>query len=725
MKTDDFNSLLTSKMLNENMFKKYGKHVDFSKYTREQLENYRNVVRTQVHQVETNTGFNELLSNEGYQQDKHLLELLNTKIKELLGESKKRLIKEKALSTAQQKAAGIALAAKRKGEKPAGKGAAAQMSKMSTKELKKFAGTKHKGLPTKMKVKETDDSFSKISKDVRKGSHEIADELSPGYNKKKQPATSRSITSVSKLGKKGKAKQKSLFGDNLKKTNEARKAKHKMTNKTKGKPDYLDFDGDGNKTERMKKALADKKKKKGSPPAKKSIRETVRMPPRGTPLPSKDEILDIARQSRKNRRPASLDRIMADIENVLDNNSNDPHIEKWKRDIDEIINAARKDELPESKKSNKKPMSKGKPDYLDFDRDSNKKETMKKALADKKNAKKGFPPAKKAMKKTVKKKSKLRESDTHSLVHKLNELNTVIARMENLINQAKQPNDTRNFPNDFANETINVFRFFDNYSNLYGPNKAIIDTIKKLRDEAKRLEQTGFSQAHKDFATSTVTPLTNMVNVFKNLQKPGSPWMDEIINASRNEKLSESNKSKLRNRFNIILEGIRYYIAEDEEGKAMDITAGADMVKDFTSWMQRLGQYQTKSTIELADSIRSNFGPQEAEQFKTTVTPAIQSSLEALTASREIITKAVSVLAGEEQAETPMGTPGGEDEEMPSFEPNSDSMNEPEEEEDEFTASDAASGGAETSGREMRENRKFSRLKKLAEQHSIMKRLAG
>jgi hypothetical protein len=56
---------------------------------------------------------------------------------------------EKAVSKAQQQAAGIALAAKRKGETPPGKGAAAEMAKMSTKELEKYAGTKHKNLPAK------------------------------------------------------------------------------------------------------------------------------------------------------------------------------------------------------------------------------------------------------------------------------------------------------------------------------------------------------------------------------------------------------------------------------------------------------------------------------------------------------------------------------------------------------------------------------------------------
>jgi hypothetical protein len=58
-------------------------------------------------------------------------------------------VDEKAVSKAQQRAAGIALSAKRKGETPAGKGAAAEMAKMSTKELEKYAGTKHKNLPAK------------------------------------------------------------------------------------------------------------------------------------------------------------------------------------------------------------------------------------------------------------------------------------------------------------------------------------------------------------------------------------------------------------------------------------------------------------------------------------------------------------------------------------------------------------------------------------------------
>lgn len=69
-----------------------------------------------------------------------------------------KLLLEKAVSQDQQQAAGAALAAK-KGDIPVSslKGASKEMYKMSKKELEKFAGTKHKGLPVKKEsVKEAD-----------------------------------------------------------------------------------------------------------------------------------------------------------------------------------------------------------------------------------------------------------------------------------------------------------------------------------------------------------------------------------------------------------------------------------------------------------------------------------------------------------------------------------------------------------------------------------------
>ena len=65
------------------------------------------------------------------------------------------LLLEAAVSQDQQQAAGAALAAKR-GDIPVSslKGASKEMYKMPEKDLEKFAGTKHKGLP--VSVKESD-----------------------------------------------------------------------------------------------------------------------------------------------------------------------------------------------------------------------------------------------------------------------------------------------------------------------------------------------------------------------------------------------------------------------------------------------------------------------------------------------------------------------------------------------------------------------------------------
>jgi hypothetical protein len=139
--------------------------------------------------------------------------------------------------------------------------------------------------------------------------------------------------------------------------------------------------------------------------------------------------------------------------------------------------------------------------------------------------------------------------------------------------------------------------------------------------------------------------------------------------------------------------------------------------------MQRVGQYQTKTMIELADAIKADFGAAEAEAFKQAVGPALSATLEVLTQQREAVSNAVAVLAGEATPDAAMGMEPGMDAGMPPVEPGMDAaapdeMNPPAG--DEFGASDAAAG-AGTPGREMREN-KFAR--KLAESHSIMSKLS-
>ena len=212
------------------------------------------------------------------------------------------------------------------------------------------------------------------------------------------------------------------------------------------------------------------------------------------------------------------------------------------------------------------------------------------------------------------------------------------------------------------------------------------------------------------------------------------------IDADHDGKIEKSDFAKLRAKKKVkesinvfkhnvrfVNESIGYLLQEDEEGKAKTITAAGDMVNDFTSWMQRVGQYQTKAIIELSDEIRAEFGPAEAEAFKQAVSPALSAALETLTQQREAISNAVAQLASGSAPPEGMGMDPGMDAGMDAgMDPSMDSappdaMN-PEMGGDEFGASDAAAGGPEASGRELRES-KFAR--RLAESHSIMSKLAS
>jgi hypothetical protein len=189
------------------------------------------------------------------------------------------------------------------------------------------------------------------------------------------------------------------------------------------------------------------------------------------------------------------------------------------------------------------------------------------------------------------------------------------------------------------------------------------------------------------------------------------------------KKMVKENAFKHNVRF--VNESINFLLQEDEEGKAKAITAAGDMVNDYTSWMQRVGQYQTKTMIELADAIKADFGAQEAEAFKAAVGPALSATLDVLTQQREAVSNAVAALAGEATPDMGMGMEPGAMDQAP-VEPGMD-MAAPDEMNpdmgDEFGAADAAAGDG-TTGRAMRESRRDRITRRLAESHSIMAKLS-
>jgi hypothetical protein len=240
-------------------------------------------------------------------------------------------------------------------------------------------------------------------------------------------------------------------------------------------------------------------------------------------------------------------------------------------------------------------------------------------------------------------------------------------------------------------------------------------TVAKATADAEKKKTTGKFDK-KDVGTGT--QYTRKASTFTD----GGDDSD-TKKAKKAAKLKEAH-SIYKRHVAIVNESIAILLSEDEEGKAKAITAAGDMVNDYTSWMQRVGQYQTKTMIELADAIKADFGAAEAEAFKQAVGPALSATLEVLTQQREAVSNAVAVLAGEATPDVGMGMEPGIDASMapePSMDIAApDDMNAPAPAGDEFGASDAAAGMG-TTGREMRESR-FAR--KLAESHSIMSKLA-
>lgn len=86
MKTTDFNKPVTSKMLNESLAKNFGAKINLEKYTMEQLEDFRNKIRTKLFQIENSSGFNETYNNANLQRDKLILNVINQHIAERVEE---------------------------------------------------------------------------------------------------------------------------------------------------------------------------------------------------------------------------------------------------------------------------------------------------------------------------------------------------------------------------------------------------------------------------------------------------------------------------------------------------------------------------------------------------------------------------------------------------------------------------------------------------------------
>jgi hypothetical protein len=152
-------------------------------------------------------------------------------------------------------------------------------------------------------------------------------------------------------------------------------------------------------------------------------------------------------------------------------------------------------------------------------------------------------------------------------------------------------------------------------------------------------------------------------------------------------------------------ENRQQYITESELAKSEAILAAKDMVDSIQDMLEKISKMQSEQMPALLDTIRDQIGTQQAETFKTSMTPLLTELTTQLSTARETADTASRGLAGEQVAQ-PMdmamgaapapGMPG----EAPPADMGSDLDIEPAG--DEFAATDAAAGGEEVLGRERR-----------------------
>jgi hypothetical protein len=372
-------------------------------------------------------------------------------------------------------------------------------------------------------------------------------------------------------------------------------------------------------------------------------------------------------------------------------------------------------ELSEAKKGVRAPKyakkaAGAKPDFLDIDDDGNKKEKMKDAASDKKaGPKKGVNPF-------AKKDAKVKEGKAHPASCKCEQCS-----------MTEEPNEGNAFGKAVRDAKADGVQKGEKVKvgGKEYPVKEGFPTVDAAKKAHAEKGTAGMKTGDKQ-KSSTGGEITKTATGLKHTAGKNYGGQDAPKTPDSDKKAKKSMKeSQFKHNVRFVNESLQFLLQEDEEGKAKAITAAGDMVNDYTSWMQRVGQYQTKTMIELADAIKADFGAQEAEAFKAAVGPALSATLEVLTQQREAVSNAVAALAGEATPDMGMGMEPGAMDQAP-LEPGMD-MAAPDEMNpdmgDEFGAADAAAGDG-TTGRAMRESRQQRIARKLAESHSIMAKLA-
>ena len=102
MQSIELTKLITTESLLTEFESRFNQTMDLSKFTKEELEDTANHIRTKIHNITQNTHFGEELTNETYQKNQMMLDVVNQAIKEY-GDVKQNPILDKATAPIKSK----------------------------------------------------------------------------------------------------------------------------------------------------------------------------------------------------------------------------------------------------------------------------------------------------------------------------------------------------------------------------------------------------------------------------------------------------------------------------------------------------------------------------------------------------------------------------------------------------------------------------------------------
>jgi hypothetical protein len=142
---------------------------------------------------------------------------------------------------------------------------------------------------------------------------------------------------------------------------------------------------------------------------------------------------------------------------------------------------------------------------------------------------------------------------------------------------------------------------------------------------------------------------------------------------------------------------------ESELGRSEAVLAAKDIVDSVQDMLEKISKIQNEQVPALIDTIRDQIGSEQAEAFKTGISPMLADLYQALSTARESSDTAVRTLSGEQvAAPRDMGRDQGLAGGMPPEGGMDSDLDADLGATDGFDATDAAVGGEEELGRERR-----------------------